>query len=40
MRPKANNIAANIPAFLSKLWKIVNDPDIDHLICWSSVSFY
>lgn len=36
MRPKPNNIAANIPAFLSKLWKIVNDPDIDHLICWSS----
>jgi len=27
--------AGNIPAFLAKLWKMVNNPDIDHLICWS-----
>jgi len=25
----------NIPAFLAKLWKMVNNPEIDHLICWS-----
>lgn len=35
MRPTATNIAANVPAFLSKLWKMVNDPDTDHLITWS-----
>lgn len=35
MRP-ANNIAPTVPAFLRKLWKIVNDPLIDDLIGWSS----
>lgn len=37
MQPIADN-AISIPAFLSKLWKMVNDPSTDHLICWSSVS--
>nr|XP_023019007.1 heat shock factor protein-like isoform X3 [Leptinotarsa decemlineata] len=34
MQPLAEN-ASNIPAFLGKLWKMVNDPNTDHLICWS-----
>merc|ERR1719430_1482504 len=25
----------NVPAFLAKLWKMVNNPEIAHLICWS-----
>lgn len=37
MQPFGEN-TANIPAFLGKLWKMVNDPSIDHLICWSPVS--
>lgn len=39
MQPFAEN-TANIPAFLGKLWKMVNDPTIDHLICWSPVSIF
>ncbi|XP_051928635.1 heat shock factor protein 1-like [Hippocampus zosterae] len=27
--------ASNVPAFLSKLWTLVEDPDTDPLICWS-----
>nr|XP_008199015.1 PREDICTED: heat shock factor protein isoform X3 [Tribolium castaneum] len=34
MQPLGEN-AANTPAFLGKLWKMVNDPSTDHLICWS-----
>lgn len=34
MQPLGEN-TANIPAFLGKLWKMVNDPATDHLICWS-----
>ncbi|XP_075997949.1 heat shock factor protein 4 [Genypterus blacodes] len=26
----------NVPAFLTKLWTLVEDPDTNHLICWSS----
>ncbi|CAL8299537.1 unnamed protein product [Lota lota] len=26
----------NVPAFLTKLWMLVEDPDTDDLICWSS----
>lgn len=37
MQPLAEN-AVNVPAFLNKLWKMVNDPGTDHLICWSPVS--
>ncbi|KAM8947891.1 heat shock factor protein 4 isoform 2-T2 [Pelodytes ibericus] len=25
----------NVPAFLTKLWTLVEDPDTNHLICWS-----
>lgn len=30
--------ASNVPAFLTKLWTLVEDPDTDSLICWSPVS--
>ncbi|CAH2286286.1 heat shock factor 1 isoform X2 [Pelobates cultripes] len=26
---------SNVPAFLAKLWTLVEDPDTDPLICWS-----
>lgn len=29
---------SNVPAFLTKLWTLVSDPDTDALICWSPVS--
>uniref|UniRef100_A0A3Q4HN58 Heat shock transcription factor 4 n=1 Tax=Neolamprologus brichardi TaxID=32507 RepID=A0A3Q4HN58_NEOBR len=29
---------SNVPAFLTKLWTLVEDPDTNHLICWSAVS--
>ncbi|KAM9377799.1 heat shock factor protein 4 isoform 2-T2 [Pholidichthys leucotaenia] len=28
--------ASNVPAFLTKLWTLVEDPDTNHLICWST----
>ena len=27
-------LSNNVPAFLAKLWKMVDDPDTDHLIAW------
>jgi heat shock transcription factor 1 len=30
-------MGTNVPAFLAKLWKIVEDPETNELICWSSV---
>ena len=27
-----------VPAFLAKLWRLVDDEDTDELICWSEVS--
>lgn len=33
-----SNYASNVPAFLTKLWTLVEDPDTNHLICWSAVS--
>uniref|UniRef100_A0A4W4DSJ7 HSF-type DNA-binding domain-containing protein n=1 Tax=Electrophorus electricus TaxID=8005 RepID=A0A4W4DSJ7_ELEEL len=30
---------SNVPAFLTKLWTLVEDPDTDPLICWSPVSW-
>jgi heat shock transcription factor 1 len=30
-------LGTNVPAFLAKLWKIVEDPETNDLICWSSV---
>lgn len=36
MQPLDN--AMGIPAFLSKLRKMVDDPKTDNLICWSKVS--
>uniref|UniRef100_A0A8C6M8V7 Heat shock transcription factor 4 n=1 Tax=Nothobranchius furzeri TaxID=105023 RepID=A0A8C6M8V7_NOTFU len=28
--------ASNVPAFLTKLWTLVEDPETNHLICWSA----
>ncbi|GAB0195657.1 heat shock factor protein 4 [Grus japonensis] len=28
--------SSNVPAFLTKLWTLVEDPETNHLICWSS----
>uniref|UniRef100_A0A8D0CKC9 Heat shock transcription factor 4 n=1 Tax=Scleropages formosus TaxID=113540 RepID=A0A8D0CKC9_SCLFO len=28
--------ASNVPAFLTKLWTLVEDPETSHLICWSA----
>jgi heat shock transcription factor 1 len=30
-------MGTNVPAFLAKLWKLVEDPETSDLICWSSV---
>ncbi|XP_064414255.1 heat shock factor protein 4 [Latimeria chalumnae] len=27
---------SNVPAFLTKLWTLVEDPETNHLICWNS----
>uniref|UniRef100_A0A671NY48 Heat shock factor protein 1-like n=2 Tax=Sinocyclocheilus anshuiensis TaxID=1608454 RepID=A0A671NY48_9TELE len=29
--------ASNVPAFLTKLWTLVEDPETNHLICWSTM---
>ncbi len=30
--------ATGVPAFLAKLWRLVEDPDTNNLIYWQSVS--
>ena len=30
-------LASNVPAFLAKLWKMVDDPSTDHLISWGDL---
>lgn len=30
-------LASNVPAFLAKLWKMVDDPETDHLIAWGDL---
>ncbi|KAL3289633.1 hypothetical protein HHI36_023042 [Cryptolaemus montrouzieri] len=35
MQPLSDHFT-NVPAFLTKLWKMVSDPKTDHLICWGS----
>ncbi|XP_044764819.1 heat shock factor protein isoform X2 [Coccinella septempunctata] len=34
MQPLSDHFT-NVPAFLTKLWKMVSDSKTDHLICWS-----
>jgi len=29
---------STVPAFLTKLWTLVEDPETDDLICWDGVS--
>ena len=29
-----------VPAFLTKLWTLVEDPSTDELICWDPVCFF
>uniref|UniRef100_A0A3Q3MA02 Heat shock transcription factor 4 n=2 Tax=Mastacembelus armatus TaxID=205130 RepID=A0A3Q3MA02_9TELE len=31
-----SSYASNVPAFLTKLWTLVEDPETNHLICWST----
>lgn len=31
-------IGSGVPAFLAKLWRLVDDGDTNHLICWTKVS--
>ena len=33
--PAANSGTSNVPDFLAKLWKMVDDPTTNHLISWS-----
>lgn len=33
-------LGTSVPAFLAKLWKLVEDSDTDDLICWSPVSTF
>lgn len=33
-----SELETNVPAFLGKLWKLVEDPEHDDLICWAPVS--
>ncbi|XP_075045082.1 heat shock factor protein 4-like [Mixophyes fleayi] len=40
MQESASSLAmdgycSNVPAFLTKLWTLVEDPETNHLICWS-----
>lgn len=34
-----SSYTSNVPAFLTKLWTLVEDPETNHLICWSAVSY-
>lgn len=34
----ASDMAAGVPAFLAKLWRLVEDEQTNHLIYWSRVS--
>jgi heat shock transcription factor 1 len=33
-----SEMGTSVPAFLGKLWRLVEDPETDDLICWSPVS--
>ncbi|XP_032679241.1 heat shock factor protein 1-like isoform X2 [Odontomachus brunneus] len=33
--PSSSKLPNNVPAFLMKLWTLVNDPKTDNLVCWS-----
>ena len=32
-----NDQSQGVPAFLSKLWALVEDPGSDYMICWDAV---
>ena len=38
MENRTLTVSSGVPAFLAKLWKLVEDPSSDHLISWSPVS--
>ena len=38
MYAAVENTSENVPAFLKKLWTLVEDTQTDHLIQWDSVS--
>lgn len=31
-------IGSGVPAFLAKLWRLVDDPETNQLICWTKVT--
>ena len=37
--PQSGAYAANVPAFLAKLWRLVDDPETNHLVRrdWASI---
>ena len=38
MYTEDEGVVSNVPAFLSKLWVLVDDPLNEHLISWDTVS--
>ena len=38
--PQPNAGQGNVAAFLAKLWKMVDDPETNHLISWSDEGKY
>lgn len=37
-KPRMQSDNVIVPAFLNKLWNMVNEPYTDNLICWSEVN--
>lgn len=35
----SSNIPSNVPAFLVKLWRLVEDPQYEEHISWNKASF-
>lgn len=40
VQENATGSGSNVPAFLMKLWTLVENPLTDHLISWDSVSVF
>lgn len=35
----SQNMPSTVPAFLTKLWTLVENPMVDDLICWGEVNY-